>query len=537
MEEQEVSKLSSAELSVYINGTLSTLFREWSINEQDLMDGIQRTLDLSYIDEILSSPSPELAISDADTFLIQEAYRKACVTDPVMKSIFGLPTIPCSQSVANRSDFEYAGDKLNPSSLNDRDQMTFFDSISSVDLDKEGALEHHIHPIFRWENWQTPFNIDFGSSRAKDAWVAMAPAFILATKMLTSSATEGFWHQLMCGVLVKDEFSPYLAPCHLDQDPEYLRASFKKLLGGLQDRVKFCWAVGSDAHGWCMMAGFWGVLKRMDPDPALFNEIAQRYNIHRLGTRDFGGKNLSAYIGINTKYLHATLSTPFNRNRSVNVNARLHLGLAVTLCHELCHAIWMLRNIPSDKSPDILAREELVFATDFRAEMGASFENYLWRGAIVEPNMLSSQYGGRMRVHRWEFSLLFPTFCVALEDSFAEALFREKTWEGWDDFIAAMPRPTGQPSEFFAVRYLRSGPFANKLALVTYRDGVAIGETHECLNLERGPAGRDVEVWFREVRAQDMADACATGRWKMVKSKAGREFGSRIQSINAEQPT
>lgn len=536
MEKQEVSKLSTAELSDYTNGCLSAQFREWSIDEQDSMDGILRTLDLSYIDEILSSPPPELIISSADRLLIQEANRKVCETDPIMKSIFDLPTTPCSQSVANRSDFEYAGDKLDPSSLNDRDQMTFFKSISSVDLDKEGALEHQIHPIFGWKNWQTPLNIDFDTSRAKDAWTAMAPAFILATKMLTSSATEGFWHQLMCGVLVKDEFPPYLAPCHLDQDPEFLRTSFKKLLRGLQDRVKFFWEVGSEVHGRCAIGGSGHFLNRIDP--ALFHEIAQRCNIHRPATRAFGGKNLSACIGINPKYLRVVLSTPFDRNGSVNVNARLHLGLAVVLCHELCHAIWLLRNIPSDKYPDIPAREELVFATDFTAEMGASFENYLWRGAIVEPNILSN-FARKMRVQRWEFSLLFPTFYVALEDSFAEALFREKTWEEWDDFIAAMPRPTGQPSEFFAIRYLRSGPFTNSLDLVTYRNGVAIDKAHECLNLERGPAGRDVEVWFREVRAQDMADACATGRWKMVKSKCSvrGHFGSTLVRVDTQEPT
>jgi hypothetical protein len=535
MEEQEVSKLSSAELSVYINGTLSARFREWSVDEQDSMDGISRTLDLSYIDEILSSPAPELTMSDADKLLIKEAYRKACETDPIMKSIFDLPTTPCPQSVAERSGFEFANDKLVRSSLTDRDEMTFWKSISSVDLHKEGALEHLIHPIFGWNNWQTPLNIDFDTSRAKDAWLAMAPAFILATKMLTSSATEGFWHQLMCGVLVKDESPPYLAPCHLDQDPEFLRASFKKLLRGLQDRVNFFWEVGSEAHGRCAMGGFGYCLKRIDP--VLFHDIAQRCNIHPPVTRAFGGKNLSASISINPKYLRAVLTTPYNRNGSVNVNARLHLGIAVVLCHELCHAIWLLRNIPSDKYPNISAREGLVFATDFRAEMGASFENYLWRGAIVEPNILDF---GKMRVQRWELSLLCPTFYVALEDSFAEALFREKTWEGWDDFIAAMPRPTGQPSEFVAVRYVRSGRLANKLAFVTYRDGVAIGEAYECLNLERGPAGRDVEIWFREVRAQDMADACATGDWKMVKNEAGREFGSRItriRPINAEKPT
>ena len=411
------------------------------------------------------------------------------------------------------------------SSLSDRDKQLMYESFCSVGMNTQGALETKIHPIFRWSNWQTILDVAFGTSRARDAWASMAPAFILATKMLTSPMTEGFWHHLMCGVL--DDGSslntaPHLAPTHMGQDPEFLRANFKKLLEGLTDRVKFYWQTNSDFHA-TFTPCFWSVLGRIDPE--LRSEVQGR-NRHLVSR--VKGKYLLGYIGINPAYLYALLRPRRPSPDGINERARVQLSLALTLCHELSHAIWILRNFPYE--------EVRIFPTDLVNEVGESFEHWLGAGAHLDLELDDPLQLSQYSVYTWEFVYLSPTMGVHVEDSFAEAMFRAATWESQDAYAAAWPRPTGKPSRFSAQRYIRSGPLAGTVQDVEYVNGQPTGEGLECLKHERGPAGQNVNDWFREVRARDMNDASETGKWAIVRDQVAKGlFGYFLEYVGEDE--
>lgn len=512
--------------------------------------------ELAYIDELTKAAAPvKWEITDTHQTLITNVYRQAWQKHPVTRVMSLEPAAVGDPKNASNEDNPYdlgpresfepgsrrrnsraeakryvpTRPKIHGTTLSVHEEEVIRKAMGSLGMTEVkdiAELELQIHPIFKWENWHTPFYLDEAHSHIRNSWIAMFPAFIVATKILTGTAAEHFYFHLMCGTLETRGDKTFLARSPLEEDFPYLRAQFKRLLRCLQQRLKFYWEVDSVAtrHA-TTTTSFWSALSFFDPE--LEKELSCHYPDYdpelTIGTR------LQAYIGINPKYMDRLLRSPheadFHGNREL---VRLHSQLAITLCHELCHAIFSLRGLQED--------EVQMYETDLDIEVGMSFEIHLWGGITISADCLTSQREniGPIVAREWKYISDTQHIQTVIGDTVLTKLFRDETWDDWPGFLRSIPRPSGQQSHFQAARYITRGNDRNQIRLVQYANGRAISPGCSYLNLvETGPGDEDIEVWYRRVKQMDLEAALKSGDWGLEKIERG-VFGERLTWIGAD---
>lgn len=490
-------------------------------------------------------PALQIVIHDADKETIRQLYRDSFKNDPPMMGLL-------------KEDLQGDDSRL---------------SMCQQFLSSQDCLKQDIHDIFGIQNFaraasNTPANLlDIGSVIGEDVavelWHAMRPALILATKFLLDPWMEPFWVHLLYGVPSMDcNRKPYLARSPLEDDLESARKDFHDLLLVLKDRITFLWLPGK-RFGTASQDGFFfhqfrSILREIDPQHRTRGLIDRITDLnHRQAPYQYAG-----HIAIGSEFLPHLLSSDSPARRSKDCYVRLQVALAITITHELAHAVnrfrftsWpgtfirpehMAYSDVTEKLPipqevrqyynpdgDILSQETFVFKSDKINEVGWSFEHALWGGVsirflLTEPE-IDTLYA---RLH--EGILSSPWLEVEVKDTWLDALFYKKTWDHFEDHIRQLLEAVNQPTWFCVLRYV--GGIQN-FDWVTYENGRAL-KPHEKLNETEGEIDGDVMEWYRGVRKRDVSEAVKSGHFyektKVCLSSRAWGFGSKLALIGKD---
>ena len=231
-------------------------------------------------------------------------------------------------------------------------------------------------------------------------------------------------------------------------------------------------------------------------------------------------------IGLSCDFLYHLLSPDSVCRTSLEAATRLQVQLAVTLVHEMAHALYVFRGLPWFNFQDG-STEFFIFDTDLANEAGWSWENWVWNEVIIS-GCLDKDVVGPMRVYTWESrTLQYPCMYTVVPHEWLRDLFRRPTWTNITRHIDQLSRPVGRPKTFTADRWVEDEGILRR---VTYVNGLATGEENAFFNDEEGAVVGNVERWFRRVRKADMRKALRTGRFyeRLVRGPHGELLGKGI---------
>jgi hypothetical protein len=388
------------------------------------------------------------------------------------------------------------------------------------------TLDPLIHRVFRPANFQNPLlKVDLSEARRGQAWVSMRPAMTLATKFLTDPSFGAFWYHLMYGVPTSDPVTrkSFLMHSPQEDDLETARADFAALLDDLADRMTYYWRPAKHQDG--IIAGiqghsYWEVMSEF-VDISGFEKMRQ----------PAGGYN--GYIGLNSDFLYNLLSRDAVTRTHVEGDIRLQFLLAVTLTHELTHAIYAWRDLPFVDWPGYT--EIFCFDTDVSNEIGWSWENHTF-GDVILSCELSHDVIGACRARTWESEVLRETYIYApVPDAWLKGLFLKNTWKDINQAFKQVPKPVGRPKVFCAQRYVDD---QRMFEWVDYVDGFAASPGHDVLNEREGQVKSDVDAWFKAVRKSDLQKAVRTGRFVTEKllGPRGEVLGKQLLQAPLQAP-
>ncbi|KAL5379248.1 hypothetical protein DPSP01_008523 [Paraphaeosphaeria sporulosa] len=364
------------------------------------------------------------------------------------------------------------------------------------------ALGTHIHRVFRPSNWQNPMlQPRLTEGRRHQAWVNMRPALTLATKFLLDPRFGAFWYHLMYGTPVTDAATrkTYLEHSNREDDLQTACADFEALLESLADRTTFYWrpekSEGPTFAGVTQFS-FWEILKDFI-DSSRFDRLRKPVDSY------------NSYIGLSSKFLYNLMSENAVTYSDVNADIRLQFVLAVTITHELAHAIYGWRGLPHVDWTNGLV-EVFAFDTDISNEIGWSWENHTWDGVILACT-LDHDAIGEVRARTWESEILNETYIFTpVPEDWLKSLFMKDTWKNINQAIKKIPKPVGSPHLFVAQRWINS---QRGFESVEYVHGLAVNPEHQILNDREGSVKGDVDPWFKRVRKVDQQKASQTGRF------------------------
>ncbi|KAF2451231.1 hypothetical protein P171DRAFT_467855 [Karstenula rhodostoma CBS 690.94] len=361
------------------------------------------------------------------------------------------------------------------------------------------ALDTHIHRVFRPSNFQNPMlQPRLPDGRRHQAWVNMRPALILATKFLLDPQFGAFWNHLMYGTPVTDAATrrSYLEHSDLENDLKTARADFEALLGSLADRVTFYWrpekSEGSTL-GAIFRMSFWEVLEE-------FIDVSRFQHLKK------PAEGYNGFIGLSSKFLYNLMSENAVTYTDVDADIRFQFLLAVTLTHELAHAIYAWRGLPHVGWANGLT-EVFAFDTDISNEIGWSWENHTWDGVVLTCT-LDHDAIGDVVARTWESEVFGETYMYTpTPEAWLKSLFMKDSWKDIIRVIKQVPKPVGRPHLFFAQRWIDN---QRGFEYVEYVDGHAVRPEHRVLNDREGPVRGDVDGWFKRVRRDDLRKAVRT---------------------------
>ncbi|KAJ4352557.1 uncharacterized protein N0V89_007906 [Didymosphaeria variabile] len=477
--------------------------------------------------------APEIVISDADKETIKDLYRDSFQNDPSMKVL------------------------LTENAQQDERYLAMPGRL----LSSPGSLHTEIHSIFRIQNFahdssEFPANLLsigplIGDARALEAWHAMCPALVLATKILVDPHMEPFWFHLMYGApMTGYNRKPYLERSPQEDDLITARKDFRDLLRTLRDRMTFFWhpsdgPTGNPLHG-CYYPSFWDALCHLDPR----NRGWDLYDRYKGGWFKVASYQYSGHIALSSNFLFHLLSPASPTRVSEAKYARLQVSLATTIVHELAHAIYRFRYLsspemfirPEDLSrgetpgcinPDaqvkkthdpsnVMAGQEMfVFPSDLVNEAGWSFEYSLWGGVCLMCDLIGLKVG-EMQAVLWEDHLSVPDIRVPVNDKWVQALFHKKTWAHFATHIGQLLNVVKQPTTFYMGRYCME---SQTFDIVLYDTSLAEDQI------------TDIREWCRQVRKMDIAEAIKSGKfYEQTKIRMGYRawgIGSIMRFVKA----
>lgn len=370
----------------------------------------------------------------------------------------------------------------------------------SLDLDD-------IHPIFSKANMERSFletELDFMALHKTREH--MRPALALATKFLTDPQLgRAFWYHLMYGAPITDMATKktYLEADPREADEETARSDWLALLDELANRMQFNWQPSRTRSGEADAChaghGYLGLV--VDAAPSMI-QYQKRLNRPEVGYNGF--------IAVAVHFLWHCLSPNSETCYDVESDLSFQLMLAITLAHEISHAVYAMRRLPSiffqNRHTEVHA-----YSTDFRNEIGESFEDHLWKGVQIH-GYIRHNWPCKLSVRTWKGAVLGqPTIYTKIPEAWLRGLFRKGTWDDFSKQIDALPRPDGETREFRADRFLHGLGLRN----VGYVDGVARLNEEDAAELDkRGGNPKvegDLDTWWNKIREADIAEAARAG--------------------------
>ncbi|KAI9747447.1 MAG: hypothetical protein M4579_007463 [Chaenotheca gracillima] len=287
-----------------------------------------------------------------------------------------------------------------------------------------GALEHPdaVYPPMMETPLHPIFNRHLFGSISDGYWSLIQPALKLATKLITNSAAMPFWHAILCGPLMRlpDDPLPHPPPSSLfsrlpasEKNPTRAKGDAAGALTGEQV-VATLSTLGlyRDMIEWrfCELPGW------------ICGQSQRSMKAHPLGGNGCNVKLNFRYLAalepsdIHTYTDHSGVTLPPTRYgpRTPSRMLRISFALAITLCHELAHAIWMGRSgplfpygagtpphsHPLQPSPLPPCEYEPYFEDDKLTELGYAWEQTAFGGRIYSfSNDFSCQFG--IYFERW----------------------------------------------------------------------------------------------------------------------------------------
>ncbi|KAJ4352523.1 uncharacterized protein N0V89_007872 [Didymosphaeria variabile] len=376
------------------------------------------------------------------------------------------------------------------------------------------AVAPRIHRVFRPSNFQNPLlKVKLPEERQHQVWVNMRPALILATKFLLDQRHGAFWYHLMYGTAVTDRATrkSYLMHSPKENDLETAQADFAALLESLADRMSFYWrpAMHNGGHVNAIYgSSFWQTLEE-------FVDITRWQNLRRRA------EGYNGYIGLSSNFLYNLIGRHAPTRTHVEADINIQFLLAVTLTHELAHAIYAWRDLPCWGFQN--GQSELfVFDTDMSNEVGWSWEYHTFGGVSLFCDLLHDHIGKRIKARTWESMLLGETsIYTPVPNDWLKSMFMKDTWKHINQHVSSIPKPVGRPEVFVALRYIDRG---GQLSVedVEYKDGLACNPEHQLLNDLEGPVEGCVEARFKRVRKSDFRKAKRTGFLTTVAQRGPR---------------
>lgn len=381
-------------------------------------------------------------------------------------------------------------------------------------LDGLRLNEEDIHPIFSNLNLERCLlESELSIPAVRRTTLSMRPALALATKFLTAPELQSWWYHLIYGVPATDRSTrkSYLRASPLEEDIPTARTEFAAVLEALSRRIQFCWTTGALRDG----TGFDGIHSSFGFWDMLGNFIDTSKMDLRTARKRADGYN--GFIGISTRFLYHLLSPTSPARSDLQADTRLQVQLAVTLTHELAHAVYAFRNQPF-ANYQYPSGELHIFDTDVVNEAGASWENHIWDGVILNCSVDRDGISD-MVARTWGMEVLpSPWALTYVPDAWLRDLFRDTTWGDVSGHMAKLERPMGRPNKFVAERWVRGRGFES----VWYVGGRATGEFADEFKGE-GKIRGGVERWFEGRREEDMAVAVGMGAFEYEVRRGARD--------------
>lgn len=433
------------------------------------------------------------AIPQSYHWLITHKWQQAFKGDPAMKALL-------------------AEERNGNEALNNKAGLFVQEFQNSPDV-----LDTRIHRLFRPSNFQHAFLsvTKLSKPRQHEAWMRMKPALTLATRFLLAPELQAFWIHLMYGVPVSDRATKktYLMHSGQEDDLETARTDFAALLEDLADRICFHWepAVRGGRNIFaCHGPSFWSLLKEC-------TDIS-KFPMFRGLPKPAEGYN--GYIGLSSIFLYHLLSPNSPTQTSIEADIRVQINLAITITHELAHAVYAWRGLPFVAWHNGSV-ELFVHDTDkVSNEVGWSWEHHAFDGVTLQCNFSHDEVPAVKCMTLKTLILGEPFIWCLVPDAWLKSLFFEETWGNILQVMKDVPRPAGEPYLFRAQRFIEGQGFQD----VDYLDRLAVSPGHWFFNELEGPVPQetDVQAWFKLVRARDMRKALRTGSFASVVRRGPR---------------
>lgn len=274
-----------------------------------------------------------------------------------------------------------------------------------------------LHPIFEFKNFDT---LLLGEERSRKAWQEMRPALALISKWLSApEARKGYWHRLLFGNVVKDAATGRrsLYPSPVEADFPAASTALDKILLDFAAKICFNWIPSVMPNGAPGTIG--ATVNDLNGSTRFVNSALSRAFLTN-GDAE-ARKYLTTYaprIGLSTSFLYHLLC-PIIRRQDRCTDLRFQMGLAKTLCHEICHALYASRGGEFCPEPRVLLEDEI-------AEVGVSWDFFL-SGARFHIKS-GKWYIGRLDARTRAYLQSHPGISVPVPMDWVEKWFRKETW-------------------------------------------------------------------------------------------------------------
>lgn len=327
-----------------------------------------------------------------------------------------------------------------------------------IDLPLDPPAEYlsstEFYQLFRLQNW-VRLPVESMSIQEIQVWEATAPARALATKFLTTPEMQPFWYRLAFGEpFTTQNGKRYFGRSHWEDNPSAAQEAFGAMLDDMASKLRFWWCPETLEDG-SVIEGLFNrsrvsVMESLDEKTAKFMSLRVRDHIT--------SQHYDVFIGLSSRYLYHLLSPKSSVRTDKSAMMRLQFDLAVTLCHEIAHAVYAYRGLQQP--------EMFVCPTDEMAESGFSWTfNVL--GACVDISSSGNKNVDRdvkyMLSKDWKSMWAFPRIRMVVDMHWINAWFRRDTWERIDEVMQhemlKLPYMSGFPGpRFWAADRFCDGP-------------------------------------------------------------------------------
>ncbi|KAF2809010.1 uncharacterized protein BDZ99DRAFT_521478 [Mytilinidion resinicola] len=299
-------------------------------------------------------------------------------------------------------------------------------------LPKDELLDGDIHPMYRLSRWS--LGVDESSLNeptlryldsnkyAKDrgmVWANMRVVLRLATHWITHDEFLGFWVRLLCQSVGPD--------ADIDENSPGINEKVRDVFSKMATRTHLTFGTHFNNDSVSPWSLPWGCTLR-HPEALRFMWHTTGENLQKLkGPVEVTRRNSDTNYCAPVIALHACFRHFFYRSRDEFArlpaadSLRKQFKAAIVLVHETAHAFFQIARGRPDEEP-------LVFPTDIAAEVGYSFEQYIFKGQIHVAGRWC-QNKTRLTMIPWADRYSRSCRSVFISPTWAQTWFRKSTWE------------------------------------------------------------------------------------------------------------